>query len=393
MNFDFSGKNVLERTKSIKILHIYKYYIPFMGGIEKTIQLIAENLRGNKIDCKVLACAHNRTLKTTKEMIGNVDVVRTNSLGTFFSTPLSTSFFFNFRRLSQEADILHLNSPFPLGEFCYLIIRPKGKRLVVTYHSDISQTRWACFAPFYKYVSIALLESADRIIVTSPAVIESSPVLHSFADKCQVIPLAIDLSKWVLASPEKIDDLRDRLRIENEKIVLFVGRLNYQKGVYYLINAMLKINARLIIVGSGELKEHLEKESIKIGTNHKINFIGRATEDELKTYFSIADVFVFPSVTGGETFGLVQLEAMAYGVPVINTDLPTGVTFVSQNNLTGITVPPRDSNALANAINNILQNDEMRQRFSENCKMRVQLFSMERMVVDMQKVYEDLVNI
>lgn len=374
--------------QKIKVLHIYKFYLPHMGGIERTIQLIAENPRDNRFESKILVCSQNRSLRSTKESIGTVEVTRSNSLGILFSTPISTSFFRNFRRLSKEADIFHLHSPFPLGEICYLLLRPKGKKLIITYHADISQTRWACFAPFYKYALMALLEKSYRIIITSPSMLESSPILHSFINKCQVIPLGIDLNKFDSTSNEKKKDLKDNLRIGSEKVILFVGRLAYYKGVDYLISAMQKIDARLLIIGSGEQKEYLMRKSEKLKLQNKIHFMGKVHSEELPTYYSIADVFVLPSINGGEAFGLVQLEAMAFGVPVVNTNLPTGVTFVSPHNYTGLTVPPRNPIALANAINKILDDDELRQRFSENCRNRVQLFSLDRMLRSMNKVYE-----
>lgn len=375
---------------NISILHIYKFYYPYIGGIEKTIQMVAENLKDERFKSKILVCTHNRSFGSTEELIGSVEVSRANSLGVIFSTPISISFFINFLRLSKHADILHLHSPFPLGEICYLLFNPKRQRLVVTFHADISETRWACFAPFYKYALMALLEKADRIIVTSTAILESSHVLQPFLNKCQVIPLAIDIKKFNLTSIKNKTDLRTRLKIGNDKVILFVGRLTYQKGIDYLLEAMQKINARLIIIGSGDLKESLEEKSSLLGMRNKVHFMGQVSEDELPTYYSIADVFVLPSITAGETFGIVQLEAMALGIPVVNTNLPTGVTFVSPNNETGLTVPPRDSFALANAINKILQDDELRQRLSENGKMRIKLFSLDRMLNETRKVYEKL---
>jgi len=376
----------------IRVLHVYKFYLPHMGGIERSIQLIVDNMRDDLIDFRVLACSHNASSESTKEVIGGVQVVRTNSIGTLFSTPLSISFFVAFRDLLKSADILHIHSPFPLGEISYLLFRPKGKKLVVTYHADISQTRWACFAPFYKHVLRSLLERADRIVVTSPAMIQHSPQLYPFQNKCRVIPLAMGLEKLDPSTPEKEKDLRDRLRLSSGKIVLFVGRLTYQKGLNYLIDAMQEIEATLILIGDGELKEKLIKKSSHLGINDKIHFVGRVSEDELPVYYSIADVFVLPSISGGETFAVVQLEAMAFGVPVVNTSLLTGVTFVSPHNETGLTVPPRDSSALAEAINKILKDDALRLRFSDNARKRARLFSLDRMLIETRKLYAEVID-
>lgn len=377
----------------INVLHIYKFYLPYVGGIERTIQIITEGLKDKEIESRILVCASDKSLKSKEEEeIGTISVSRANSLGTIFSTPLSPNFLKLFRSLSKDADILHIHSPFPLGEVAYLLINPKNKRLVVTYHADISQTRWACFAKFYKPILERLLAGADCIILTSPATIKSSPPLDKFLNKCKIIPLGIDINKRVLVSKDDKRELKARLGIANERIILFVGRLVFYKGLDYLIKALKDINAILIIIGYGELKDQLKKVATTLEVENKILFLGQVPEDELPIHYSIADVFVLPSINGGEAFGLVQLEAMSFGLPVVNTDLPTGVPFVSIHNETGLTVPPRDSVALANAINTILENDELRQRFSENALERVKLFSLERMLRDTHKVYQDVMD-
>ncbi len=155
---------------------------------------------------------------------------------------------------------------------------------------------------------------------------------------------------------------------------------------------MQEIEATLILIGDGELKEKLIKKSSHLGINDKIHFVGRVSEDELPVYYSIADVFVLPSISGGETFAVVQLEAMAFGVPVVNTSLLTGVTFVSPHNETGLTVPPRDSSALAEAINKILKDDALRLRFSDNARKRARLFSLDRMLIETRKLYAEVID-
>ena len=202
--------------------------------------------------------------------------------------------------------------------------------------------------------------------------------------------MGIDLNKWGFVSKEKKRDLKRRLAIGSHNVILYVGRLVYYKGLNYLINSMQDINAILVIIGEGELKEQLKEEAIKLGVSNKIQFLGQMPDEELPVYYSIADVFVLPSINGGEAFGLVQLEAMAFGIPVINTDLPTGVPFVSLHNETGLTVPPRNSVALAKAINTILEDDLLRQRFSENARRRVMQFSMDEILNQTYKVYAEV---
>jgi len=376
----------------IKVLHIFKSYLPRVGGVERVIQQIAEGLAPKGVESRVLACHHNRSFSSTEEVIGGIHVTRANSIGVLFSTPISPAFPLAFRRLSQWADILHFHSPFPLAELSHLMYGSRGKKVVVTYHADISQTRWRVLMLVHKPILRRLLEKASCIITTSPAALEFSTVLSPFSSKCRVIPLAIDLAKWRPVPAEKVTKLKERFGLEDEKVILFVGRLIYYKGLDYLIAAMQRVNAKLVIVGEGEYKNELKQKVNKLRLANKVTFAGKVPDEELPSYYSMADVFVLPSIYGAEAFGIVQLEAMAYGVPIVNTNLPTGVTFVSPHNETGLTVPPRDSKALANAINTILEDDSLRQRLSRNARDRAKLFSLDRMLEEVYNLYTEVLN-
>ena len=238
----------------------------------------------------------------------------------------------------------------------------------------------------YKPFLFKFLKIADRILVTSPNILQSSKYLAHFKDKCVVVPLSIPIEEYA-----KIDQPFDVDVSQGEKIVLFVGRLSYYKGVEYLIEAMQWVNAKLLIVGDGELREKLEEKTISLGVNGKVKFLGKVSDAMLKYCYQICDVFVLPSVEPSEAFGIVQMEAMAYGKPVVNTSLPTGVPFVSVHGETGITVPPRDSIALAKAINKILEDEKLAKTFSQNAIKRVnEKFSRTRMLEQIYSIYNEL---
>jgi rhamnosyl/mannosyltransferase len=239
----------------------------------------------------------------------------------------------------------------------------------------------------YKPFLYHFLEQADRILPTSPQLIEVSPFLKPFKDKCIVVPLWVDFKK-LQSSPQKALDLPVE---KGEKIVLFVGRLVYYKGLEYLIEAMKDVEAKLLIAGSGPLEKRLRQKSKIIGVGQKVIFLGKVSDAEIKYLYQICDVFVLPSVEPSEAFGLVQLEAMAYGKPVVNTNLPTGVPFVSRHGETGLTVPPRDPKALAEAINKILSDKELAQEFSRNAKRRAQEFSKEKALKQIYDIYCELI--
>ncbi|MDD4955818.1 MAG: glycosyltransferase, partial [Candidatus Omnitrophica bacterium] len=156
------------------------------------------------------------------------------------------------------------------------------------------------------------------------------------------------------------------------RIVFFVGRLVAYKGVDYLINAMKNINATLLIVGDGPEKGKLKKLAAKTGVDKKVFFIGKVTDKELSAYYHLCDIFVLPSVNDKEEFGLVQLEAHACGKPVVSTALPTGVSFVNLDGISGLVVEPESPQELAKAINKLLEDEELRCRLGRQAKARVE---------------------
>jgi len=369
----------------MKILEVNKLYFPWSGGIEQTVQDIAEGL--NKIDwcnIEVLVCQPKGKRKT--EEINGVTVHRASSLGMLLGMPISFSFFLLFRRLSKKVDILHIHHPFPLSAVAYLLSRPRA-RLIVHYHSDIVRQKISNFflRPFLK----RFLNHADLIIVTNPIIIESSKILKKHRNKCLVVPSGIDLEKFKL-TPEiqkKSEEIRKKF---SSPLVLFVGRLIYYKGVEFLIEAFKDIPAQLVIVGSGPLDKKLKILVKNLGLSEKIHFVGKLLSKELISYYYASDIFVLPSVAATEALGLVQIEAMACGKPVISTNLSTGVPWVNQHEKTGLVVPPKDIIALSKAINILLGNKELRKNYGKNGKDRSKKFSKELMVKKIISYYASL---
>lgn len=369
----------------MKILQIHKLYYPVFGGIERHVQLISEGLR-DRAYIEVLVCKAKGRGDT--RFINDVKVHYASSLGMYTGMPISITFPFLLRAKSRRADILHFHLPFPLADLSYVLMTSKGKRVIVTYHSDI--VRQKGLAKLYKPFLHQFLRRADRIIVTSRHLLESSEHLTPYKDKCVVIPLSIDLTRF--KPPRNYDshfEHRDASR--DKRIVLFVGCLTYYKGLRYLIDAMPHVEARLLIVGNGELRNHLEQQCRSLGVDGRVTFLGNVSDDSLGCYYRSCDVFVLPSTEKSEAFGLVQLEAMAHGKPVVNTYLPTAVPHVSIHGKTGITVPPKDSKALAEAINVLLGNQELAARFSRNAINRVKTeFSQDVMLNRIYSIYREL---
>jgi glycosyltransferase involved in cell wall biosynthesis len=377
----------------LRILQVNKYYAPWIGGIETTVQEMAEGLLSlPNVQCEVLVCRDRG--RGCKSLVNGVPVTRVTSLGHVLSMPFAPTFPLELRTIVAGFDIVHVHTPFPLAFFCdWEAIRARGIRLVVHHHSDIvrplQQRLHSCLSGFER----RFLTAADRIVVTSRGLLENSRTLAQYRDKCHVIPLSVDLRKVKKLSEVEIVHARQRYGLgDREHAVLFAGRLVYYKGIQFLIDAVRDLDLKLLIAGEGPLRPALERQIEERGLGSKVRILGRVTDSELASLYSIADLFVLPSTEPAEAFGLVQLDAMAYGLPVINTDLPGGVPSVSIHGQTGFTVPPGNTSALREAVATILSDGNLRSRFSANARQRVLNFSRPNVLGQIYSIYEELVS-
>jgi rhamnosyl/mannosyltransferase len=184
-------------------------------------------------------------------------------------------------------------------------------------------------------------------------------------------------------------ELRRRFR---GPLLVGVGRLIYYKGFEYAVRAMRGVDATLLLVGDGPLRSSLEALARECGVADKVRFVGEVHNQEIMPYYLASDVFVFPSIARSEAFGIVQLEAMACALPVINTSLDSGVPFVSRHGETGLTVPPRDPEGLAAAIRDLLGDAGRRTAFGAAARRRVDReFRKEGMAARTRELYADVV--
>jgi rhamnosyl/mannosyltransferase len=366
----------------MKVLQVNKLYYPHIGGIENHVRILATGLK-DKVDIEVLVA--NEAPKTVIEILDGIKVTRVASMGRFRSAPLAPGFIPQLK--GSKSDIYHLHFPNPTGELSFLLANPTGK-LVVTYHSDI--IRQKTLLKFYKPFLEKFLQRADRIVVGSGSLIKSSPYLQKVAGKCEVIPFGIS-PDWSILTPEieaRSADIRQKY---GPKIAFFLGRLIYYKGLDYLIKAMQEVDGKLVIAGEGELGPELKRLAEDLKVKDKVIFAGTLSDQELLALYHACDIFVLPSTESSEAYGLVQLEAHACGKPVISTNLPTGVPFANKDGVSGLVVPPKDSGALAKAINKLFSDDELRLRLGTQAKERFEKeFTSKIMVERVLKLYREV---
>lgn len=377
--------------RKIKILEINKAYFPHTGGIETLVKQYSEELeKFRNIEVCTLVCRDGRG-KTYSEKINDVRLTRAGSFGTYFSCPLSVSFLRLFRKMSESADIIHIHVPFPLADLALLLSGYSGK-VIVSWHSDVVKQKklLMLYKPLMKY----LLDRADCILVATEGHIIGSEFLPEYRYKCRILPYGITPENYF--NIQKIPFLSEKATNPESIKVFFTGRLVYYKGVDILIEAFRRVrnNCELFIAGTGILENELKEKVRKYGLNDRIHFLGFLPEEQLKQAFADCDIFVLPSVERSEAFGIVQLEAMIYGKPVINTSLPSGVPYVSIHEKTGITVMPYNSCELSRAINILRKNKNLREKMGQNAQKRVlENFNQKNIIQDLYKIITDEVNI
>jgi rhamnosyl/mannosyltransferase len=345
----------------MKVVHAAKFYPPALGGMETLVQSLCD---GTASDWDVAVVAANESRRTVREMSGLVHVTRAGSAGRLASVPLCPSLPFHLWR--SPADCLVLHEPNPVAG-ATVWLRAPARRLIIWHHSDLVRPWWA--PATYGRLQRMLYRRADCVIVSNPVLAARSSLVAS-ARRVAVIPIGIDMDRFGDLHPAQ-RARADAIRAENPgPRTLFVGRFVYYKGLDVLIDAMRRCPGTLILVGDGPLEAGLREQAAASGLGSRVRFVGRVSDEDLPAYYQASDVFVLPSVAETEAYGLVQVEAMASGIPVVSTRLPTGVPWVNQDGVSGLVVPPRDSTALAAALTRLLDDDGLRRALGEQGRRR-----------------------
>jgi glycosyltransferase involved in cell wall biosynthesis len=348
----------------LKVLHVGKYYPPVSGGMERAVQMLC-SVAPDRLDSRVLA--FSRGSSTIEEIVDGVPVTRVATLGQAGSVPVAPTFAAHLRRAS--ADVMIVHEPNPWALLSLLFARPRMP-FAIWFHSDVIRP-WLQYRLFYAPVARPAYNRAARFVVSSPVLGEASDALKPYADRITVIPFGIDAGAWqaTAATRERAAHLR---AVAGRPIVLFVGRLVPYKGVDVLIKAAAPLPVQVVIAGDGPMADAWKRAAAAHCDRAIVDFPGPLSDDDVKVWLQAADVLVLPSVTPAEAFGVVQLEAMASGTPVVSTRVASGVPWVNRDNETGFVVPPGDVDALRGALERLLSDPPLRARFGAAGIARVQ---------------------
>jgi glycosyltransferase involved in cell wall biosynthesis len=373
----------------VKALHFGRFYDENFGGLER---VVANLLRGLSRTIGVANLVANERFRTDIVEVDGYRIYKVPSLGLVAAAALCPTMPYWARRLHRRDhyDIAHLHFPDPMSHLAAAAL-PRSVKLVISWHSDIIRQRRALrlYRPFLDRV----VARADAVIGATPMHFSSSTQLGA-ADsrKLHVVPYGIDFTPFedpgAVAAGGRL-----REKLGRRFVVFALGRHVYYKGFEYLVRAMRDVreDALLVLGGNGPLTTALKHLSATLGVNGRIMFVGRISEYDLPAYYHAADVFCMPSVEPSEAFGQVQVEAMACGKPVVCCELQNAVTYINQHGVTGLAVPPRDPDALARALNRLLDDERVRLEMGQAAYARAKReFTLENMWNGTLGVYRNI---
>jgi glycosyltransferase involved in cell wall biosynthesis len=349
-----------------RILHIPNYYPPHTGGIEDVCHTIVKWL-ATLPDVRQQVFCFSDKAPTAIDHIDGVRVVRVGSVAKIASQAIAPRYLDRLHREMRRfrPGFVHFHAPNPLAAACLLPVLPRGVKLIVHWHSDIVDQKR--LYQLIRPLEAALLRRADTVVATSPLYIDGSKSLGRFREKCTVIPNVVDTAK-LTPHQSLLDQIR--WRYGDKPLLLFVGRHVPYKGLEHMLGAVprVKHDCCVVVGGTGPLSERLHSNH----ASERVHFTGRIPDEELAAWYTAADLFLFPSITRNEAFGMALAEAMWCGTPAVTFTIEgSGVNWVNLNGVTGIEVDNGNEEQLAAAIDHLLEHDEMRREYGRNAHRRV----------------------
>jgi rhamnosyl/mannosyltransferase len=371
----------------VRVLHLGKYFPPSRGGIETVTRDLVEGFTRRGIVCDALVASSSRRGESQRIAYGDYEcrIVRAGVPLVVASTPLSPAYILSFLGMKDQYDVVVVHLPNPLACLALMLSGFRG-RVVLIWHSDVVQQRVLrrLLSPLFSWT----IRRADVVVGATSAHLEGSDYAEQLVPKGIVIPFGLDTVSYGPPSP-----LGGVASSRSSVHVLAIGRLVYYKGFDVLLDAMALLPEHycLDLVGSGPLRDGLERRAQELGLSRRVTFRGTLGEQELREAFQRCDIVCLPSVQSAEMFGMVQLEAMYHSRPLVVTDIPrSGVSSVNRHGVTGFTVKPGSSQELRDAIHALGESPELRERFGRAAHDTFQQnYTMQRVIDAHVALYRD----
>lgn len=366
--------------KKARVLHISKYYYPFLGGTEQVARDMVKALIGtgakqkvicfneDASDCKI-TCKHG---ETRIDVIDGVDIIRCGYFLKARSQAVSATYGRELKKVMDEfrPNIIILHYPNPFVTHYLMKYKELDFKLLVYWHLDI--TKQKLLKHLFYGQNLALIDRADKILGATPKHVNESAFTPQFGDKRYILPYMIDEGNLVITEDEIEAGKRIKEKYAGKTLGFFIGRHVPYKGLTYLIKAskeMREADIKFLVAGSGELTESLKEEA---KDDPKVEFLGRITDSERRSYLYACDIVLFPSITRNEGFGLALAEGMYFGHPAVTFTIPgSGVNYVNLDGVTGIECPNCDYKSYAKALRKLADDEKLREQMGVAARQRV----------------------
>lgn len=346
----------------MRVLHVFKTYYPDThGGTEQFIHQLAKATSRMGVENMVFTLSPN-----AKGFISvrGVNVFQAPKTAETFHMPWSIGGIFDFKKIASQYDLIHFHHPWPFADLMYLFFL-KGKPAIITYHLDLVRSKPVLI--LYKLLQKLFFKHLHTIVVTSNAYAKTSQQLLNFKNKTQVIPIGIDENDYPRPSDQLILEWRDRL---GDDFILFIGAFRYYKGLNDLIYACKNSKCRLVLLGDGPMWKEIHDLVTSLELHSQIFMLGALGDVDKMAILTLAKGLVLPSNSRAEAFGISLLEGMMLSKPLISTELGTGTSWVNQDGLTGLVVPPNRPDMLAKALEFMISNPGLALQMGLNARSR-----------------------
>ncbi len=336
----------------MNILQLAKYYPPVFGGIELVEKMItrAHAQKNDQMFIVAFSDIEKKEIGEFKETI-----YRIYESFKFLSAPFNLNFIFQFKKIILENDIkriyIHLPNPF-MHEVVRLyshFLKEHGVQVIAIYHSDIVNKK--ILGDIYQCYFNLSSSIYDFFIASSDKLWRSSPVLRKISDaKKIIIPFCVE------------EDFRPVIKKTLKNKIISIGRMVPYKGYEFLIAALNDSKYELHLIGDGPLLEKLVAMSSK-----NIIFYKNINDAKKNEIFDECDVLVVSSISRAEAYGMTIVESFGRGIPVVASDIDSGVTYLVQNGITGFTFKINSKNELLEALDKIYDESNYN-RIANNCR-------------------------
>ena len=369
----------------MKILQVGKFY-PIRGGVEKVMYDLMLGLSARQICCDMLCAATEDYPAGNIVLTKYAKVIIMHTRFKLAATMIAPAMISKLRKIADNYDIVHIHHPDPMACLALYMSGYKGK-IVLHWHSDIvkQKTLLKLYSPLQNW----LIRRADLIVGTSPVYVHDSFFLRNVQHKVDYVPIGI---LPVIADKHSVAEIKKRYL--SKKIIFSLGRLVEYKGYEYLIRAAQRLDNsyQILIGGKGPLRDKLKDLIIQLNVQDKVELVGFISDEDLPGYYKACDIFCLSSIQKTEAFAIVQIEAMSCGKPVVSTDIPgSGVSWVNQDEVSGLVVDIADADQLAFAIQEVCEDEKLNQKLQQGSKERYEtMFTRLSMVDRCVKLYRQL---